>query len=77
MPTSTSIVHPSTASDSRTPQRQDEESAAGHMSTPDSDDAIDEQTAAVGLYENDEDVAEELDIAGQINEAERLHQHGE
>lgn len=72
MPTSTSIIQQaSDQQDPASPQRQDETDAMGHMPGPGADDSVDELVAEMQLYEGDDDEAQEVNLAAQVNEAER------
>lgn len=72
MSSSTSIVtqRPS-QEEAVSPQRHDEEWAGGQMPGADSDDSVDELVEEMDLYQKDEDGVEELDIAEEVNQAER------
>lgn len=67
--------------EAKTPQIQDEEDPEGSMPATGSDEAEEstlEEAHEIGLYNNSTDegegVVEEVDIAKQLEEAERKHQ---
>lgn len=60
-----------------TPQTIGEQSASGHMPSPQADDDLTEAAHQVGLHLNDSlEEPEELDIGKEVNEAERIHRQG-
>ncbi len=62
--------------DSLSPAAKDEESFAGSASAQMGEDTLDEEHE-VGLYPNaDEDDPQELNIAGEIEKAEKAHRDG-
>jgi len=72
MASSTSIIRKKPpVPDTSSPQRQDESWAGGHMPDGGADDSVDSLVKEMELYQDTEDGVAELDIAGQINQAER------
>lgn len=72
MPSSSSIIQQKKEQpDATPPQREDESWAGGHMPGPLSDDSVDDLVEKMDLYQDNEDGVEELDIAEQVNQAER------
>lgn len=59
--------------DDQQPEDSDEQSWAGHMPDPDTDEDVLDVAHDAGLYEKaEEDNAQELDIAGQVDKAEKF-----
>ncbi|MBI4136525.1 hypothetical protein HY469_00525 [Candidatus Roizmanbacteria bacterium] len=58
----------------QTPQIQDEDTASGSMSSPNSDDNVLDTAHAVGLYEDaNEENPKPLNIAEEIEKDEKTH----
>ncbi len=58
------------------PNYVNEQSVSGTNPDPESDDDVDMMAASVGLYDdNDGEMPQELDIAGQINKDEEEHRY--
>lgn len=54
----------------KTPQEEDETSVSGHMPDPESDDNTDEVVAEVGLYADQDEYNQPVDVAEEVREAE-------